>query len=133
MPFRPTKEEMQEKLKRRLETMPEVYEKVGVPTITGKTEKVTMPTEVLNLVYQVLDSNGIIDVDRVKYLNFARRVFRLKLKYSGLALTEAVNRERDMYKRRYRDINAAVLDQIAAVIAGVSPAPVPAGGAPAGT
>jgi len=133
MPFRPTKEEIHEKLKRRLELMPEAYEKVGVPAISGKTERVSMPTEILNDIYQILDSNRIIDIDRVKYLNFARKVFRLKLKYSGPALEEAVAREKDMYLRRYRDINVAVLDQIIANVTGIMTAGVAGGRAPAGT
>jgi hypothetical protein len=113
--------------------MPEAYEKVGIPTISGKAEKISMPTEILNEIYKILDSNRIIDIDRVKYLNFARKVFRLSLRYTGPALEEAVAREKDMYLRRYRDIIPAVLDQIATAVAGVSATGIAVAKAPAGT
>jgi len=133
VPYRPTREERESKLKKRFEVMPGAYEKVGIPTISEKSEKVLMPTEMLSDIYQILDNNRIIDIDRVKYLNFARKIFRLKLKYTGPALEEAIARERDMYLRRYRDINAAVLEQIIANITGIRPAGVAGGRAPAGT
>lgn len=44
-------------------------------------------------VYQILDNHGIFGNDRVKYLNFARRLYHLAKRLSGQALVNAASAE----------------------------------------
>jgi DNA-directed RNA polymerase subunit F len=119
MPYRPTKHEREAKLKRRLEVMPEVYEKVGIPTIGEKSEKIMEPTDMLEKIYPILNSEGIVGQDRIKYLNFARIVFRLKQRYTGKALTDQVEREFRAYIERVPGVNPEVLKKVKDEVLGV--------------
>jgi hypothetical protein len=119
MPTRPTREERESKLKKRLETMPSVYEKVGIPTIGEKSAKVMDATDMLKDVFTLLDNNGVTKLERVKYLNFARKVYRLRLKYTGRALADEVAREIVAYHDRYPETNVDLLKDIATAVTGV--------------
>lgn len=134
MPFRPTKEERLSKLKKRLETMPDVYEKVGIPTIGEKIEKVMMPTDILEDIYDILDEEGIIAQDRIKYLNFARIIWRLKQRYTNKALSDQAERELRGYMERRPGLREDLLRKIKDKIIGTA-TPTGAGtrGAPKGT
>jgi hypothetical protein len=112
MPYRPDRSEIEAKLKRRLEVMPEVYEKVGIPTIGEKVGKIMAPTEMLAEIYPILDDEGIVGQDRIKYLNFARIIFRLKQRYKGKALQEVTERELRAYMQRKPELNPEVLRKV---------------------
>jgi hypothetical protein len=112
MPYRPDKTERLAKLRKRLEVMPDVYEKVGIPTISEKVEKVMEPTEMLKEIYPLLNDEGIIGQDRIKYLNFARIIFRLKQRYSGKALKEVTERELRAYLERRPELNPELLRKV---------------------
>jgi hypothetical protein len=118
MPTRPTREERESKLKKRLEIMATTYEKVGIPTIGEKSAKVMDATDMLKDVFTLLDNNGITKLERVKYLNFARKVYRLKLKYTGRALTDEVEREIVAYHDRYPETDVNLLRDIAVAVTG---------------
>jgi hypothetical protein len=134
MPTRPTREERESKLKKRLETMPDVYSKVGIPTISEKSAKIMDATDMLRDVFTLLDNNGITKLERVKYLNFARKVYRLRLKYTGRALTDEVAREIAAYHDRYPELDVKLLQDIATAVAGTGATRAGVGGgAPAGT
>jgi hypothetical protein len=132
MPYRPTREERESKLKKRFEVMPVVYEKVGIPTIGEKIGKVMAPTDMLEKIFKILDSEGIVAQDRIKYLNFARIIWSLTTRYSDKALKDQAERELRAYMERRPGLNADVLRRIMETIIG---APTGAGGAraPSGT
>jgi hypothetical protein len=134
MPFRPTKEERLSKLKKRLETMPDVYEKVGIPTISEKVEKVMMPTDMLPEIFSILDDEGVTGQDRIKYLNFARIIFKLKHRYSGRALADQAERELRGYLERRPELRIDILRKIKDKVLGLPTTPsAGAGATPKGT
>jgi len=126
MPYRPTREERETKLKKRFEVMPDVYEKVGIPTIGEKIGKVMAPTDMLQSVFTILDSEGIVAQDRIKYLNFARIIWSLTLRYHGRALRDQAERELRAYMERRPGLREDVLRRIMDTIIG-APAGAAAG------
>jgi hypothetical protein len=134
MPFRPERHEREAKLKRKLELMPEIYEKAGIPTISEKVEKIMVPTDMLKEIYGVLDDEDIVGEDRIKYLNFARIIFRLKQKYKGTALKNQSERELRAYMERKRGLREDVLRKVMNKVIEYPTTPTAgAGVAPAGT
>jgi hypothetical protein len=130
MPYRPTREERESKLKKRLEVMPTVYERVGIPTIGEKISKVMAPTDMLEKVLSILDSEGIVAQDRIKYLNFARMIWSLSLRYKDKALKEQAERELAAYIQRRPGLNVDVLRRIMETLIGKTET---TGGTPKGT
>jgi hypothetical protein len=114
MPTRPNAAERASKLKKRLEVMPTVYEKVGIPTITEKMPHVIEATEMLvkKGIYALLDEKGIIGHLRVTYLNFARIVYSLMQRYTGNALAVAISKARQAYLIQYDWLDPKILDEI---------------------
>jgi len=118
MPYRPTREERESKLKKRFDVMPVAYEKVGISTIGEKIGKVMAPTDMLQNIFAILDSEGIVAQDRIKYLNFARIIWSLTLRYQGRALREQAERELRAYMERRPGLREDVLRRIMEAIIG---------------
>jgi hypothetical protein len=133
MPYRPEKRERESKLRKRLEVMPDVYEKVGIPTISEKVEKIMAPTEMLTEIYSILDEEGIIAQDRIKYLNFARIIFRLKQRYKDRALRDQAERELRAYMERRPGLVESVLRRIMDKVLAYPTAPTAGAGVVRGT
>jgi hypothetical protein len=114
VPARPNAAERASKLKKRLEVMPTVYEKVGIPEISEKMERVIGATEVLSQkgIYSLLDERGVIGHLRVTYLNFARIVYSLMQRYTSNALAVAVNNAKQAYLIQYSWLDPRILDEI---------------------
>jgi len=77
-------------------------------------------------IYQILDNHGIFGNDRIKYINFARRVYHLAKRFSGQALVNAVAAE--MARWSAMGCDPTILREIADAF-GASGAPGRAGGA----
>jgi hypothetical protein len=114
MPTKPNAAERTSKLKKRLEVMPTVYEKVGIPEISEKMHHVIGATEVLSQkgIYALLDEKGIIGHLRVTYLNFARIIYKLMQRYSSTALDVAIKNAKQAYLIQYSWLDPKILDEI---------------------
>lgn len=62
-------------------------------------------------VYQILDNHGIFGNDRIKYINFARRLYHLAKRFSGQALVNAAAAEIARWSAMGCDV--AILREIA--------------------
>lgn len=116
--------EAKENYEVKLAIMPEAY-KVKTPRMKEHSVRIEGLMREMEDIYRILDEAGITRKDRIDYLNYARKLIRLKARYSGAALKKAVSEERPKWEAI--GLDRALMAKIESKILGE------AGGAAGGT
>ncbi|MEM2383199.1 MAG: hypothetical protein QW521_03415 [Desulfurococcaceae archaeon] len=99
----------------KLPVMPRVYE-VQTKSMSRNLPRMLDVFSEMEDVYKILDRYRIVGNFRIPYLNFARKLYHLKMRYGPEALEEAARYERAKYESM--GLNREVLDAIVALFTG---------------